>query len=81
MPRGVKGSGKAAQTKSVSERITEIESQIRDYKERISSLQKSKRELYAAKEKEGAERLLKTVLDSGISIEQAISAITDIQKP
>ncbi|MDR2356979.1 MAG: hypothetical protein LBD92_02695 [Oscillospiraceae bacterium] len=83
MPRGVKGSGKGpgrpSQTKTTKARIAEIEELIEDYKEKISQLQKAKKELVAIKNQEDADLLLRTVLDSGLSVEQAIHAISGVK--
>jgi hypothetical protein len=80
MPRGVKGSGKSAgrpaQSKTTKSRIAEIEEKIEDYKDEIAKLQKDRKELLAIKNKEDADLLLRTVLDSGLSVEQAINAIS-----
>ncbi|MDR1590307.1 MAG: hypothetical protein LBS51_08985 [Oscillospiraceae bacterium] len=84
MPRGVKGSGKApgrpAQTKATKTRIAEIDEIIEDYKDKIAQLQKDRKELVAVKNKEDANLLLKTVLSSGLSVEQAISAISGVKQ-
>jgi hypothetical protein len=83
MPRGVKGSGKTAQPKTRQGRgslnyglqIIEKEQEIQALKEKISEIQKVIKELTVLKNKEDASTLLQAVFDSGISVEEAISAI------
>ncbi|MDR1217956.1 MAG: hypothetical protein LBJ99_05135 [Oscillospiraceae bacterium] len=81
MPRGVKGSGKATPAKqgrgasNYSSQIIEKEREIQTYKDKISELQKNIKELTVLKNKEDANTLLQAVFNSGISVEEAISAI------
>jgi hypothetical protein len=80
MARGIKGTGKLNQTKNLDGRIEEIGTQIVELKDRISILQKSRRELIALKEKENLDRLLKEVQQSGLSVDQAINVIKEKKK-
>jgi len=80
MPRGVKGSGKAAttaKTKTIDERIVETDAIISSIQAELRKVKAKRKELVGMKQKADMEAVQKVILDSGITTEELRKLIED----
>lgn len=70
MPRGVK-----APPKPIQEQIAEIDGKIEGFQAKISELKTAKKALQEAERKEALDKILDTMKEKGLSVEDAIKKL------
>ena len=76
MPRGCK----VVKTKTIQEQITDVDTEIEDYKQKISDAREKRKILMERKEKEELAVLYEAVKASGKTPEEFLKALQEQQK-
>ncbi len=76
MPRGCK----VVKTKTIQEQITDVDTEIEDYKQKISDAREKRKVLMERKEKEELAVLYEAVKASGKTPEEFLKALQEQQK-